>query len=119
MIGEKARNKMKKSSFSVGSFNVRRLIEHHSKRELARDTNRCNVNVCCLQESNIKDASSYGINGSIIITFHSDNKHYGNGFVMAKKWKDLIYYKQWKVSDRICVLQLQLKTNSEGKDLQK
>ena len=40
MIGEKARNKMKKSSFSVGSFNVRRLIEHHSKKELARNTNR-------------------------------------------------------------------------------
>ena len=114
-MGKNAENKRRKRNFCVGSLTVRGLTEHHKKEELVRDTNRYNVDICCLQENKIKDASSYGVNGSTIITFHSDNKHYVNGFVKAKKWKNLIH-KYWKVSDRICVLQLQLKTNSEGKD---
>ena len=81
-----------------------------------RDTNRYHVDVCCLHEAKIKHASSYEINGSTIITFHSDNRHYGNGFVIAKKWKNSIH-KCWKVSDRIWVIQFQLKTNLEGKDV--
>ena len=73
------------------------------------------VDVCCLQETKIKDVNNYGINDSTAIAFHSDNKHYGNGFAIVKKQKKSIH-KYWKVSDRICVLQLQLKTNSAGKD---
>ena len=73
------------------------------------------VDVCCLQETKIKDLNNYGINGSTVIAFHSDNKHYGNGFVIVKKQKNSIH-KYWKVSDRICVLLLQLKTNLAGKD---
>ena len=114
-MGKKADNKRRKRCFCVGSFNVRGLTEHHSKEELLKDTNRYNVDVFCLQETKIKDTSSYWINGSTIVTFRSDNKHYGNGFVLVKKWKNSIH-KYWKVFDRICVHQLQLKTNSEGKD---
>ena len=81
-----------------------------------RDTSRYSLDVCILQETKIKDSSSYGCYGSIIKTFHSGNKHYGNGFIIAKKWKNSIY-KYWKVSNWICVFQLQLKANSEGKDV--
>ena len=35
----------------------------------------------------------------------SKNEHYGNGFVVRKKWHELIH-KYWRESDRICVLQL-------------
>ena len=41
----------------------------------------------------------------MIITFDSKNKHYGNGFVVPKKWQESIH-KYWRESDRICVLQL-------------
>ena len=57
----------------------------------------------------------WSFNGSTIITFHSDNKHYVNGFLIAKKWKNSSQ-KYWKVSGRIFALQLHLKTNSEEKD---
>ena len=63
-----------------------------------RDTNRYSVDVCILQETKIKDSSSYGYYGSIIKTFHSGNRLYGNDFVIAKKWKNSIY-KYWKVSN--------------------
>ena len=45
------------------------------------------------------------INGSIIITFDSENKHYGNVFVIPKRWQESIH-KSWRESNRICVLQL-------------
>ena len=41
----------------------------------------------------------------MFITFDSKNKHYGNLFVVPKKWQESIY-KYWRESDRICVLQL-------------
>ena len=41
----------------------------------------------------------------MIITFDAKNKHYGNGFVVPKKWQESIH-KYWRESDRICVLQL-------------
>ena len=47
----------------------------------------------------------YRVNGSMIITFDLKYKHYGNGFVVSKKWQESIH-KYWRKSDRICVLQL-------------
>ena len=41
----------------------------------------------------------------MIITLDSKNKHYGNAFVVPKKWQESIH-KYWGESDRICVLQL-------------
>ena len=41
----------------------------------------------------------------MIIAFDSKNEHYGNGFVVPKKWQESIH-KYWRESDRICVLQL-------------
>ena len=41
----------------------------------------------------------------MIITFDSRNKHYGNAFVVPKKWQESIP-EYWRESDRICVLQL-------------
>ena len=82
---KKEKNKSRKINFCVRSFHVKGLTEHQKKEELVRDTNKNNVDACCLQEIKIKDASSYGHNDSSTITFHSDNDHYGSGFVLAKK----------------------------------
>ena len=94
-----------KSRFSMGSFNVRGLTVDTKKKQLVRDVNQYGVDVCVLQESKIENAGVHRVNGSIIITFDSRNKHSGNGFVVTKKWQKLIH-KYWRESSRICVLQL-------------
>ena len=101
-------SKIKKRNFCVGSLNVRGLTAKTKQEALTRDTQKYNVDVCCLQETKIQKNGVYEINGSIIITFETKNKHYGNGFIVSKTWKGSIY-KYWKVSDRICVLQLTTK----------
>ena len=60
-MGKNAGHKIRKRSFCVGSFNARGLPEHHKKEEPVRDTGRYHVDVCCLQEIMIKDASRYGV----------------------------------------------------------
>ena len=43
--------------------------------------------------------------GNRLITIESESKHYGNAFMISKKWKDNVN-SYWKISDRISVLQL-------------
>ena len=70
-----------------------------------RDVNQYGVDVCTLQETKMENAGVHRVNGSIIITFDSKNKRFGNGFVVPKNWLESIH-KYWRESDRICVLQL-------------
>jgi exonuclease III len=95
----------KDRKFCVGTFNIRGLVDDTKKEQLVRDVNKYGVDICALQETKIKDAGEYCINGSTLITFESKSKHYGNGFVVSPKLKDKIH-KFWRESDRICVLQL-------------
>ena len=89
--------------FSVGSFNVKGLTEDAKKEQLVRDVHQYGVNVCAVQEIKIKNAGVQRVNGSMIITFDSRNNHYGNAFVVSKKWQESIH-KYWRESDRIWVL---------------
>ena len=89
----------------MGSFNARGLTEDTKKEQLVRDVNQHGIDVCALQETKIENAGVYRVIGNMIITFDSKNKHYGNGFVVPKKWQEPIH-KYWRESDRICVLQL-------------
>ena len=43
--------------------------------------------------------------GNRLITIASERNHYGNAFMISKKWKDNVN-SYWKISDRISVLQL-------------
>ena len=99
----------RKRIFSIGSFNVRGITGNTKQKQLIRDICKYNVDICCLQETKIKNEIDIKINEKQIITFGTD-KMYGNGFVISKKWIGSIH-KYWKVSERICVLQL--KTNGE------
>ena len=74
-----------KRTFSIGSFNARELTEDTKKEQLVRDVNQYNIDVSTLQEIKIVNAGVHRVNGSMIITFDSKNKHYGNGFVIPKK----------------------------------
>ena len=89
----------------MGSFNVRGLTEDTKKEQLVRDVNQYGMDVCAPQETKIENAGVRRVNGSIIITFDSKNKHYGNEFVVQKKWQESIH-KYWRESDRISFLQL-------------
>ena len=89
----------------MGSFNARGLTEDTKKEQLVRDVNQHGIDVCALQETKIENAGVHRVNGSMIITFDSKNKHYGNGFVVPRKWQESIH-KYWRESDRILVLQL-------------
>ena len=97
--------KKSKSVFNVGTFNVRGLSDQTKKEQLVRDCEKYEVDVCCIQETKIKEGWNSNVNGSRIITLPTDMKDYGNGFVIGRKWVDKIY-RFWKVSDRICVLQV-------------
>ena len=102
-MGTGTRNIRQKRRFSVGSFNVTGLTEDTKKEQLVRDVHQYGVDVCALQEAKIENAGVHRVNGSMIITFHSKNKHCGNTFVVPKKWQESIH-KYWRESDRICVL---------------
>ena len=70
-----------------------------------RDVHQYGVDVCALHKTKIENAGVHRVNGSMIITFYSKNKHYGTAFVVPKKWQESIH-KYWGESDRICVFQL-------------
>ena len=63
------------------------------KEQLVRDVNQYGADVCALQETKIENAGVHRVTGSMIITFDSKNKHYGNGFVVPKKWQESIHWR--------------------------
>ena len=96
-------------SISVGTFNVRGICEEQKQRNLATDLENYNIDILCIQESKISNGTDRDINKHRLITFKTDNRHYGNGFLISSQWKENIH-RLWKVSDRIAVLQLTTKT---------
>ena len=98
-------------TFNIATFNVRGMANDYKKEQLIRDMTTYNVDVCCLQETKLAQGINKDIKDHKIIAFESKQIEYGNGFVINKKWKDFIY-KFWKVSDRVCVLQLRSKEST-------
>ena len=96
---------LQKREFSAGTFNVRGLVDESKKEQLVRDTRRYGIDICAIQETKIETAKELIIDGCKLITFESTVSRYGNGFVVAEKWKDKIQ-KYWRESDRLCVLQI-------------
>ena len=83
-MGTGTRNIKQKRRFSVGSFNVRGVTEDAKKEQLVRDLNQYGIDVYALQKAKIENTGVQRVNGSMIITFDSKNKHYSNGFVVLK-----------------------------------
>ena len=79
--------------FTISTFNVRDLTKTEKQQQLTRDIDTYNLEVCCLLETKIKD----GLNGDIEVKKHklvsllSVSPHYGNGFVINKRWKRNIH----------------------------
>ena len=90
------------------TFNVRGLRNHVKQEALSRDIGKYKIDICCLQETKIaKNFDKTTPDGNRLITIPSNSQHYDNGSILNKKWKNSIH-PYWKISDRLCVLQLKI-----------
>ena len=98
---------MTKNTFKIGSFNVRGLNDEEKQDCFARDMDTYQLDVCCFQEHKIAEGTDceIGERKHRLIAYKTDSIWYGNGFVISAKWKENIH-RNWRVSDRVCVLQL-------------
>ena len=94
--------------FSLGSFNVRGLTKRYKQEQLTYDMVNYKLDICCLQETKLTNGMDININDHRLICIPTDCRHYGNGFIVSPKWKHNIH-KNWKVSDRLAVIQLKLR----------
>eukprot|EP00112_Aurelia_sp_Birch-Aquarium-sp1_P019881 Seg5003.2 transcript_id=Seg5003.2/GoldUCD/mRNA.D3Y31 product="hypothetical protein" protein_id=Seg5003.2/GoldUCD/D3Y31 len=104
----------RKNIFKTGTFNVRGLTDEFKQQQLVHDMGNYEIDICCLQETKITDNRDFNIKDYRLINLQSNCRHYGNGFFISPKWKDRIV-KYWKVSDRVCVIQLKLKEHEKYK----
>lgn len=101
------RVKVKLQRSNIGTFNVRGLAEQTKKENLVEDLKKYDVKVCSIQETKIAEELDYEVAGYRFLNFKSEQRMYGNGFVISPAWKRNVY-KYWRVSDRIAVLQLSM-----------
>ena len=94
----------------VATFNVRGATKDYKKENLATDLERYKVDICCLQETKIRNGCDEEIKGHRMICLPTNNVHYGMGFIIHEKWKRCVH-KVWKVDDRIAVLQVRPEDN--------
>ena len=103
-------------NFSLGTFNVRGLCDDLKKESLASDLEKYRLDICCLQETKIKEGLDITTeNGHRLICLESEQKCYGNGFIVDKKWVSSIH-RYWRVNDRIAILQLNTQSNTRKHD---
>ena len=94
----------------VATFNVRGATKDYKKENLATDLERYKVDICCLQETKIRNGCDEELKGHRMICLLTNNVHYGMGFIIHEKWKRFVH-KVWKVDDRIAVLQVRPEDN--------
>ena len=87
------------TTFIIGSFNVTGIAKTE-KQQLAKVIDPYNLDVCCLQETKIKDGLDVdiGVKRHKLVSLQSVSPHYGSGFVINKRWKRSIH-RYWKVSE--------------------
>ena len=103
----KSKEKTKQKEFSVATFNVRGLTKDLKKTNLSTDIDRYNIDLCCLQETKIKNGCDVYKKKHRIICFPMEDEHYGMGFVINKRWETCIH-KTWRVNDRLAVIQIKM-----------
>ena len=96
----------------LGTFNVRCLTKEFKRHQLNLDLKKYEIDICGLQETKISEKVDKNVGNYRMILLPSESEHYGNGFMIRKEMNQNIY-RYWKVSDRICVLQIT--TNEEYK----
>ena len=86
---------------------MRTLQSETKQQQLADDITNYRVDAQCLQETKICKGVYFNLKSGRLIAFPSTSRFYGCEFFIANKWIDKIH-RVWKVSDRICVLQLNI-----------
>ena len=87
---------------------MRGLNDESKQVDLARDINNYGIDIASmllLQETKIKKGCNETVEKCLLECLPTKEKAYGLGFIVNNDWKQHIH-KQWKVSDRIAVLQL-------------
>ena len=94
--------KINKKELNIGTFNVRGMTKKEKKANLATDMIRYKIDLCCLQETKIKEGCDSRVKKNRLICLPTENEHYGMGFIISKKMKKFVH-KVWRVNDRIAV----------------
>ncbi|MEE8289617.1 MAG: reverse transcriptase domain-containing protein [Nitrosomonadaceae bacterium] len=97
-----------KNYLSIGTFNVRGISQESKQQNLKHDMVKYGVDICALQETKIINGVDKNIDGFRLLSLKTNQKAYGNGFMISPKYNNCIH-RHWKVSDRIAVLQLDMK----------
>ncbi|GFO26877.1 craniofacial development protein 2-like [Plakobranchus ocellatus] len=93
--------------FNFGTFNVRGLSCEIKQNQLVEDFDRYKLDILCVQETKIKNGGDWTIRGHRVLLYETECRHYGNGFIIHKNLEPKVL-RTWKISDRLCVLQISL-----------
>lgn len=103
---------------NLGSFNVRGITSATKQEQLIKDFESYKLDILCVQETKIKNGGDWiSTHGHRMVLFDTQCRHYGNGFVIRKSLVPSLQ-KSWKISDRLCAIQIGLNINnseSQGK----
>ena len=98
---------------SIATFNVRGLTQEYKQEQLSRDITKYKLDVISIQETKIKEDTDINIGQNRLICFSTGaNTSHGNGFMISGKMAPMVN-RYWKVSDRICVLELLTKSSKK------
>ena len=102
-----------KMKLSVATFNVRGLTQEYKQLQLSKDMNKYNIDIMSIQETKIKEDMDINIGQNRLICFATGaNISHGNGFMISSKLKTMVN-RYWKVSDRICVVEILTKSSQK------
>ena len=68
---------------------MRGISKRYKQEQLVRDVSKYKIDICCLQETKIKEGCNEKIDGHQILTFSTNAKDYENGFLISKKGKNI------------------------------
>ena len=105
------------STLNIATFNVRGLSKRSKQQQLRWDMAQYGVDICAIQETKMKDGIEMNIDGYELKCFESKQKAYGNGFLVSPRFAPLIH-KYWRVSDRISVMQFNLRNDNRSNNRQ-
>ena len=92
----------------TANYNNGGLTYKLKKVQLSKDLKTYNFDVCCVQETKITENIHTNIRYYRIICQKTNQKDYGNGFLIHKRLEQHIH-KVWKLNDRIPILEIQMK----------
>ena len=93
----------------VASFNVRGLSAAYKKEALARDLRQHHIDVCCLQETKVREELDQRVGDFRLITFTPDQPQRGMGFMVGPRLQPYLE-RAWQVegNDRVAAAAFRL-----------